>query len=152
LETTARRLSSLYLKAFSGFPFLDRLWQHHGRMPPDEIHLSGLELPTRIGVPAEERAGWQTLSAHITLRLAGRCEDCEEDLSRTIDYAAVAARLRQLAAERPRKLVETLAAEMSRCLLSEFGAKSVIVEIRKRILPGTDWVAVRIERPIPNKD
>ncbi|MDZ4287686.1 MAG: dihydroneopterin aldolase [Prosthecobacter sp.] len=116
-------------------------------MPPDEIHLRGLDLPTRIGVPEEERAGWQTLQADVTLRLATRFESCAEDLTRTIDYAAVAARLRTLAADCPRKLLETLAAEISACLLAEFAAASVTVELRKRILPGTDWVAVRVTRP-----
>jgi dihydroneopterin aldolase len=115
-------------------------------MPADEIHLRGLDLPTRIGVPEEERAQWQSLSADVTLRLEGRCEDFADDLTRTIDYGAVAARLRQLAAERPRQLLETLAAEMSQCLLREFHAVAVVVELRKRILPGTDHVAVRLER------
>lgn len=116
-------------------------------MPPDEIHLRGLDLPTRIGVPEAERAAWQTLQADVTLRLKAPVESCADDLARTVDYAAVATRLRDLAAERPRQLLETLAAEVSACLLAEFAAASVTVELRKRVLPGTDWVAVRVVRP-----
>lgn len=113
----------------------------------DEIHLHGLDLPVRIGVPEAERADWQTLQADVTLRLAARFEAMADDLSQTIDYSQVAIRLRALAAERPRQLIETLAAEMSQCILSEFGAKGVTVALRKRILPGCDHVAVSLTRP-----
>jgi len=115
--------------------------------PADEIHLHGLDLPVRIGVPDEERAAWQTLQADVTLRIAGRFETMADQITQTIDYGAVAIRLRELAAERPRQLIETLAAEIAQCILSEFGAASVTVSLRKRILPGCDHVAVRLIRP-----
>lgn len=115
--------------------------------PADEIHLHGLDLPVRIGVPEEERADWQTLQADVTIRLTGRFEAMQDDLTRTIDYSQVAIRLRAIAAERPRQLIETLAAEMSQCILSEFGAGGVTVALRKRILPGCDHVAVSLTRP-----
>lgn len=115
--------------------------------PSDCIHLRGLELPVRIGVPEEERAAWQTLRADISLTLAGRFEEMQDDLSATVDYAAVALRLRALAAERPRQLIETLAAEMAQCLLTEFQVTSVGIELKKRILPGCDHVAVSLTRP-----
>jgi 7,8-dihydroneopterin aldolase/epimerase/oxygenase len=67
-------------------------------------------------------------------------------LSLTIAYAAVAARLRLVAAERPRRLIETLAAEMAACVMGEFHAIGVSIELRKRILPETDHVAVRLVR------
>lgn len=115
--------------------------------PPDQIHLRGLDLPVQIGVPEEERAAWQTLQADIALTLPTRFEDMQDDLSRTVDYAAVATRLRGLAAERPRRLIETLAAEMAQCLLAEFQVNTAKVTLRKRILPGCDHVAVCLTRP-----
>ncbi|WP_395746214.1 dihydroneopterin aldolase [Prosthecobacter sp.] len=114
--------------------------------PPDEIRISALRLTTHIGVPEEERAESQVLEADITLRIAARFEEMEDELAATIDYAAVAARLQALAAERPRRLIETLAAEMAACVLGEFKAAGVSIELRKRILPDTDHVAVRLER------
>ncbi|TDU66512.1 dihydroneopterin aldolase [Prosthecobacter fusiformis] len=114
---------------------------------PDAIHLQGLDLPVQIGVPEEERAAWQTLQADITLGLGSRFEEMQDDLSRTVDYSAVALRLRQLAAERPRQLIETLAAEMAQCILSEFGVNTATITLRKRILPGCDYVAVSLSRP-----
>ena len=66
--------------------------------PPDQIHLTGLQLRCHIGVPDEERAEAQLLHADIVLHLRGRFEDMADELSRTIDYAAVATRLEQVAA------------------------------------------------------
>ncbi len=51
-----------------------------------------------------------------------------------------------LAAERSRRLIETLAAEMAACVLEEFKAAGVTIELRKHILPETDHVAVRLVR------
>lgn len=114
--------------------------------PLDQIHLRGLELHTHIGVPDEERADAQTLHADVSFEIRAPFESMEDDLAATVDYAAVSTRLRALAASRPRKLIETLAAEMAECLLREFGAVSVTLELRKRILPETDHVAVSLTR------
>lgn len=113
----------------------------------DEISLQGLDLPVQIGVPDEERAGWQTLQADVSMGLERTFESMEDDLAATIDYSAVALRLKALAAEKPRRLIETLAAEMAEVLLTEFGANTATVTLRKRILPGCDHVAVSLTRP-----
>jgi len=112
----------------------------------DCIHIQGLELPVRIGVPDEERAGWQTLQADLTLRLHGSFEEMQDDLTKTVDYSAVALDLRSLAAVRPRQLIETLAAEIARFLLAEYPIASVTLQLRKRILPGCDFVAASLTR------
>ncbi len=114
--------------------------------PLDEIRIVALRLTTYIGVPEAERAESQVLEADITLRIAGRFEGMNDDIAATIDYAAVAARLQALAAERPRRLIETLAAEIAACVMGEFQAAGVSVELRKHILPDTDHVAVRLVR------
>ena len=116
--------------------------------PPDEIRIAGLRLHTHIGVPDDERAAPQTLEADIVIRVANRFEAMADEISATIDYAAVAARLQQLAGAKPRRLIETLAAEMAGCLISEFQATGVTVDLRKRILPETDHVAVRVVRGV----
>jgi dihydroneopterin aldolase len=113
---------------------------------PDRILINGLELPVQIGVPDEERAGWQTVRADLELELVGRVEDFGDDLSATVDYDAVAREIRQLAAERPRRLIEGLAGEIAKAVLVRPLVRGVLVTIRKRILPGVDDVAVRIHR------
>jgi dihydroneopterin aldolase len=113
---------------------------------PDRILINGLELPVQIGVPDEERAEWQTVRADLELELVGRVEDFGDDLSATVDYDAVAREIRQLAAERPRRLIEGLAGEIAQAVLVRPLVCGVLVTIRKRILPGVDDVAVRIHR------
>ncbi len=116
--------------------------------PLDEICINGLRLTTHIGVPEEERAASQVLEADITIRIASRFEAMGDAISATIDYASVATRLQTLAAERPRQLIETLAAELADCVLQEFKAAGVTLELRKRILPDTNHVAVRLVRGV----
>jgi 7,8-dihydroneopterin aldolase/epimerase/oxygenase len=115
-------------------------------MSNDEIHIIGMDLPVHIGVPDSERALPQTVQADVIMRMRCPCEELLDDLASTIDYEVVANRLRSLAAERPRRLIETLAAEIAGSVLQEFGAAAVTVEVRKRILPGVDHVAVRLHR------
>lgn len=112
----------------------------------DVILIEGLELPVRIGVPDEERAGWQTLRADLELRLRGRVEEFCDEIDATVNYDAVARQVRALAAERPRKLIETLAGEIVAALLERPALAGVTLTLRKRILPGVDHVAVRISR------
>jgi dihydroneopterin aldolase len=114
--------------------------------PPDEILIHGLELPTRIGVPDEERAAWQTLRADVVMRLGARMEELGDEIGNTVDYDEAARSLRALAAERPRRLIETLAAEMAGLLLEKPAVQSVTLTLRKRVLPGVDDVAVRVTR------
>lgn len=115
-------------------------------MLTNEIHIHGLELPVQIGVPDEERAAWQSLSADLVVRPRLAFEQMRDDIAATIDYQAVANAVRALAAARPRRLIETLAAEIVALIQEQFGALGVCVTLRKRILPGTDWVAVKMER------
>jgi dihydroneopterin aldolase len=112
----------------------------------DAILIQGLELPVQIGVPDEERAGWQTLRADLELQLRGRVEEFGDEIDATVDYDAVARQVRALAAERPRRLIETLAGEIVAALLARWNLAAVTVTLRKRILPGVDHVAVRITR------
>lgn len=119
---------------------------HPSMNSPDEIHLSGLQLRTHIGVPDAERVEAQVLEADVIIRINGRFETMKDDIAGTIDYAVVASRLQQVAAGHPRHLIETLAADMASCLLEEFKAAGVTIELRKRILPDTKHVAVRLVR------
>lgn len=114
--------------------------------PPDEIHLRGLDLPARVGVPEEERASWQNLRLDLVLQVARQFEQMEDDINLTPDYSVVALRMRQVAAARPRRLIETLAAELAACLLAEFPLLAATVEVKKRVLPGCDEVSARLTR------
>jgi dihydroneopterin aldolase len=115
-------------------------------MTGDEIHILGLEMPVRIGVPESERAAWQTLSADILVTLAVGFDNIRDELGDTLDYEKAADEATALAAARPRQLLETLAAELVAHFLEDDRVRAVEVCLRKRILPHTDAVAVRMRR------
>lgn len=117
----------------------------------NQIIIKGLEVRAHIGVPDEERRQLQVLLVDLAMETAARFEKMDDDLARTIDYDAAARRIQDLAAHHPRRLIETLAAEIAEMALREFHATRAQVEIRKRILPGTDYVAVRCARPAGEK-
>lgn len=108
--------------------------------------IRGLELPVRLGVPEAERAGWQTVGADVELEMKPRFDELNDELAGTLDYEGVADEIRELAAARPRKLLETLAAEIVGALLRHPMVSAAAVELRKRVLPGVDHVAVRMKR------
>ena len=111
--------------------------------PQELIEIRRLAVETFIGVPDEERSAPQTLHVTLTMVPLHRFEEMEDEVGATIDYEVVANRVSALAAERPRHLVETLAAEIASTVLAEFPAREVHVEVEKRILPNTDCVLVR---------
>ena len=108
-----------------------------------EIIIDSLRVKTWIGVPDEERSGAQEVEIDLRIRPARNFAEMQDDIALTVDYAAVCQRVSELAAERPRRLIESLAREIGEVVLSEFGAASVVVEIRKFILPETRHVGVR---------
>lgn len=112
----------------------------------DAILVSGLELSARIGVPEAERSEPQRLTLNLVLFPSRPLSQLNEDLSRTVDYYALTRRVLQIVGERPRKLIETLAEEICECILGEFSVRAVEVELRKYILPDTEYVAVRFVR------
>lgn len=114
-------------------------------MKGDWIRLQGLRLKTFIGVPDEERAEEQEVRVHLRMRTACAFESMEDRIEETLDYAVLAEDLKRVAAERPRRLIETLAVDVAEKVLA-YGAVAVEVEIEKFILPETDWVGVVLRR------
>ena len=112
----------------------------------DEIHVSNLALNIHVGVTDEERASTQRLTVSLTLRPARGFVGLEDRIEHTVNYSAVCAAVRALAATHPRRLIETLAADIAEAILTRFPVASADVELRKYILSDTDYVAVRLTR------
>ena len=110
------------------------------------IEIRRLAVDTHIGVPDEERASPQTLHVSLVMVPMVPFREMADEVAATVDYEAVANRVSALAAEKPRRLIESLAAEIAELVLDEFSVKEVRVELEKRILPRTDCVAVRTRR------
>ncbi len=112
----------------------------------DKIIINELEVFYRIGVPDEERALPQRLLLSLEIAHDFRPAAATDDISRTINYFAVAQRLLHLGDGKTWRLLETLAEEIAGIVLQEFGATGVQVEIKKFIIKETRWVGVCIER------
>ena len=116
----------------------------------DLIRIVDLEVFSHIGVAEEERRDAQRLLISLEMSVASFAHAAKtDDLSRTINYYEVAQRLRLVAAKRPRRLLETLAEEISTELLKSYPLQKLTLEIKKFILPDTQYVSVRIERHAP---
>lgn len=109
----------------------------------DGIEIRRLAVACRIGVPAEERAVPQTVYLTLTMVPARPFASLRDRLAETIDYAAVAERVRACAEEQPRRLIETLADDVARLVLAEFAAREVSVTVEKHVLPDCEAVLVR---------
>ena len=113
---------------------------------PDLIVIDQLELSARIGVPEQERAQPQRLTATVTLQPQHDFSAFEDRIENTVDYHRVCLAIQALAAEKSRRLLETLAEDIARMLLHDFSLVAVEVELRKFILRDTNFVAVKIRR------
>jgi len=113
----------------------------------DQIRLSAIRVSTHIGVPDEERAQPQSLEVDLTLVPVKGFAQAGDELEGTIDYFSVWQRVHEIAGEKPRKLIETLAEELANAVLKEYEAVAEVgVVVRKFILPQTGSVSVTIWR------
>lgn len=113
---------------------------------PDSILIEALELSAFIGVPDEERAVPQRLTVNLLLEPIRDFTALGDQIENTVDYYVLTRFVKTLSLARPRRLVETMAEEIAGELLARFPLRAVEVELRKYILPDTDFVAVRIRR------
>lgn len=112
----------------------------------DRIEIRRLKVSAHIGVPDEERAEPQVLLVTVVMTPSQGFDGLADEISRTVDYYAVAQEIGRLAAAKPRKLIETLAVDIADHLLGKHPLKHVAITIEKHILPDTECVAVHIER------
>lgn len=117
-------------------------------MNPDEIVIRRLEVECHIGVPDEERAVPQKLWISVIMQPSQGFLGLQDKVQNTVDYHEVSLKIAELAAKKPRHLIETLATDIAEMLLTSYPLKAVSVEIEKRILPNAQYVAVRIHRSV----
>ncbi len=109
------------------------------------ISVRSLEVFAHIGVPSCERATPQKLLLDIEIEPSKSFVAMADQIEETVDYYQATRDLIALAAERPRKLIETLAADCAQWILAHYPANRVSVRVRKFILPDTQWVGVWTE-------
>ena len=116
------------------------------RKKADRISIEALRLQCRIGVFPEERETPQRIDADIVLHVEPRFEDMDDNLAATVDYDALARRIRELAENRERKLIETLAADIIATILTDQKISEAEVKLKKYVLPDTGHVGVEMRR------
>ena len=110
----------------------------------DCIHIEQLELFARVGVPTSERSEPQRLILNITLW--PRIAELHDDIANTVNYSAVAERVKDFIRRHDYKLIETLAEETAAHLLAQCNLGKVEVEVRKFVLPDANYVSVTAVR------
>src|SRR5450755_3682434 len=94
----------------------------------DSIHIQELELSVRVGVPDEERTQPQRLTVSITISPSNAFDGLTDDLTKTVNYSAVAREVQQFVSSRTDKLIETLADAIASHLLQKFSVQRVRIE------------------------
>ena len=118
----------------------------------DLIRIVDLEVAAHIGVSDEERSQPQKLLFTLDLRIKDIGPAAYTDhVQMTLDYAAVAERVRIMTESRPRRLIETLAEDVATDLLKAFPIRSLRLELKKFVLPNAHHVALVIERPMEGR-
>ena len=112
----------------------------------DRIHIEKLEVWAHVGVPDSEREKPQGLTANITLRTRLSSDGLNDDVEKTIDYAAVCHETKKFAQDCSPKLLETLADGIARHLLALFPIRRVDIELRKFVLTDAAYASVRVIR------
>jgi FolB domain-containing protein len=112
----------------------------------DTITICDLEVFYCVGVPDEERAEPQRLLLSIEMEHDFRSVAASDELDGTIDYYAVTQRLLRFGQGVHWKLIETLAVDIARMVLEEFQPATVVVEVKKFIIPQAQYVSVKVRR------
>jgi dihydroneopterin aldolase len=103
----------------------------------DRIVLRGLRAHGRHGVFAREREEGQPFIVDVELGLDTRTAAATDDLTRTVDYGAVATRVVDLIEGEPLNLIETLAERIADACLAESRVEQVEVTVHKPDAPIT---------------
>lgn len=112
----------------------------------DSIHIKGLRLVTKVGVPDEERARVQSVEVNVSITLKKSFKGFDDRIDHTIDYFRVSEKLRDVALEGERKLIETLAEDLAAAVVAFDGVSAVTLEVEKFILADCGSVSVVITR------
>ncbi|GGM20348.1 dihydroneopterin aldolase [Pseudomonas asuensis] len=113
----------------------------------DKIFIEGLEVDTVIGVYDWEREIRQCLRLDVTMAWDIRPSADNDELDKTLNYAAVAERITTFAHQSSFQLVETFAERLASLLMREFQLPGLRLKITKPgAVPTAAGVGVEIER------
>jgi dihydroneopterin aldolase len=113
----------------------------------DKIFLSALNVECIVGIWEWERRVKQTVIIDLEMAADIRRAAASDRIEDTIDYKKVAKRLLAFVGESQFHLVETLAEQIARVIVTEFGVSWVKVRLNKQgAIRGARDVGIEIER------
>lgn len=113
----------------------------------DIIFLRGLEAKAVIGIYDWERTIRQTIILDLEMGTDISKAAATDDISHTLDYKAVSKRISSFIEDSSFFLVETMAEEVAKIILSEFPTPWVRVTLNKKgAIRGATDVGIQIER------
>ncbi|MCW8408222.1 dihydroneopterin aldolase [Legionella sp. PATHC035] len=95
----------------------------------DTLNIKALNVSTKIGVYAWEQRILQQLLIDISIDTD--FSDCQEDLSKTVDYEALCKNVTLYVESKSFQLIETVANEVAELIKKQFNASQVTVGVSK---------------------
>ncbi len=113
----------------------------------DTIFLTDLRVDCVVGIWEWERKIRQTVSIDLEMGADIRKAAASDDIEDTLNYKAVAKRIQQFVGDSGFQLVETMAEEIAKVILTEFSVPWVQVRVNKPgAIRGARDVGVSIRR------
>ena len=112
----------------------------------DTLFINELVAACRLGISNEEQAKAQSVWIDLELSIDAATAAARDDVREAVDYAKLAASVKQLTKGKPYHLLETLAEDIASLVLSDFATPEVLVRVKKRALPGIDSAQVEVVR------
>src|SRR6516225_11596761 len=114
-----------------------------------KITIVDLEVHYCVGVTEEERAKPQRLLLTVDMNYDFSAASVSDRIEKTINYQAVAEELLKFGEGRSWKLLEKLVANLADLVLNKYRPQSVLVEVKKFVIPQARYVAVSLTRARP---
>jgi dihydroneopterin aldolase len=112
----------------------------------DRIRINQLEIFARLGVTGDERARPQRVVLGVTAWPKADFDRLEDDIAQTVNYVELCRATRDFVDGREWNLIETLASTLASHLLTKFPLRIVEIEVRKFVLPNTEYVSATVRR------
>tara|TARA_R110000868_G_scaffold69261_1_gene204146 strand:- start:22929 stop:23288 length:360 start_codon:yes stop_codon:yes gene_type:complete len=113
----------------------------------DTVFIKGLKLKARIGIYEWEKQTLQTLKIDVEMQTNTEDAAQSNDVANTINYEAVAKRMREFVEAEVFNLVENTAERIAKIIMDEFGVTWLRLRLAKpNVFQDIDEVGVVIER------
>ena len=112
----------------------------------DTLRIQDIAVSCRLGVLESEREQPQAIRIDVELSIDAAAAARQDDVRRTVDYAALVGTIMELAQGRSFRLMETLADAIASTILEGYDTGAVKVRVKKQALPGIGYAAVTVER------